>query len=164
MRKRVGVIAIFLLSYLFLKVVSNRYFVLNLSPSMEKGIYLLKEIDELKKGDVVLLNIPLKIKETLYSRGYLPKNIKTLLKEVVAIEGDKIEVVNNKLYVNNEFKGEIAKADPKGRELTSFVEDKILKRDEIFLLGRGENSYDSRYFGVVEKGELLKKTILLKEF
>lgn len=164
MRKKVGIISILLLSYFFLKELSNRYFVVNLSPSMEKGVYLLKEIDELKKGDVVLLNIPLNVRETLYSRGYLPKNIKTLLKEIVAIEGDKIEVVHNKLYINGEFKGEIATLDLKGRELISFLKDGTLKNDEVFLLGRGENSYDSRYFGAVKKEEILKKTILIKEF
>lgn len=164
MRRKIGIIASSLLLYLFVKELSSRYFVLNLSPSMEKGIYLLKKIDELKKGDVVVLNIPLNIKETLYSRGYLPKNIKTLLKEVVAIEGDYVEVVHNKFYVNGEFKGDIARKDPKGRELVSHVENGVLKSDEIFLLGRGENSFDSRYFGVVKKSEILKKTILIKEF
>ncbi|MGL5903778.1 MAG: S26 family signal peptidase [Cetobacterium sp.] len=46
----------------------------------------------------------------------------------------------------------------------SFLKDGTLKNDEVFLLGRGENSYDSRYFGAVKKEEILKKTILIKEF
>lgn len=164
MRRKIGIIVTSLLLYLFVKELSSRYFVLNLSPSMEKGIYLLKDIDELKKGDVVVLNIPLNIKETLYSRGYLPKNIKTLLKEVVAVEGDCVEVVHNKIYINGEFKGDITEVDSKGRELVSFVKDGVLKSGEVFLLGRGKNSFDSRYFGVVKKSEILKKTILIKEF
>ena len=164
MRRKIGIIATFLLLYLLVKELSSRYFVLNLSPSMEKGIYLLKEIDELKKGDVVVLNIPLNIKETLYSREYLPRNIKTLLKEVVAVEGDSIKVDCNKLYINGEFKGDIAEVDTKGRELVSFVKDGVLKSGEVFLLGKGKNSFDSRYFGAVEKNEILKKTILIKEF
>ncbi|MGL5779513.1 signal peptidase I [Cetobacterium sp.] len=164
MRKKIGILITFLLLYLFVKELSYRYFVLNLSPSMQKGIYLLKEIDELKKGDVVVLNIPSNIKEILYSRGYLPKNIKTLLKEVVAVEGDKVHVTYNKLYINGEFKGEIAEVDPKGRALVSYVKDGVLKSGEVFLLGKGKNSFDSRYFGAVEKNEILKKTILIKEF
>lgn len=164
MRKKIGILITFLLLYLFVKELSYRYFVLNLSPSMQKGIYLLKEIDELKKGDVVVLNIPSNIKEILYSRGYLPKNIKTLLKEVVAVEGDKVHVTYNKLYINGEFKGEIAEVDPKGRVLVSYVKDGVLKSGEVFLLGKGKNSFDSRYFGAVEKNEILKKTILIKEF
>lgn len=164
MRRKIGIMATSLLLYLFVKEISSKYFVLNISPSMEKGIYLLRDIDELKKGDVVVLNIPLNIKETLYSRGYLPKNIKTLLKEVVAVEGDSIKVDHNKIYINGEFKGDIAEVDPKGRELVSFVKDGVLKSGEVFLLGRGKNSFDSRYFGAVEKSEILKKTILIKEF
>lgn len=164
MRKKVKVIVTFFLFYFIVKELSYNYLVLNLSPSMEKGIYLLKEIDELKKGDVVVLNIPLNIRETIYSRGYLPKNIKTLLKEVVAVEGDKVHVTHNKLYINGEFKGEIAEVDSKGRELVSYVKDGVLKSGEVFLLGKGENSFDSRYFGVVKKNEILKKTILIKEF
>ena len=164
MRRKIGIIATSLLLYLFVKELSSRYFVLNLSPSMEKGIYLLRDIDELKKGDVVVLNIPLDIKETLYSRGYLPKNIKTLLKEVVAIEGDSIKVDCNKLYMNGEYKEGITEVDPKCRELVSFVKDGVLKSGEVFLLGRGKNSFDSRYFGAVGKSEILKKTILIKEF
>ncbi|MGL5853894.1 MAG: signal peptidase I [Cetobacterium sp.] len=164
MRKKIGILITFLLLYLFVKELSYRYFVLNLSPSMQKGIYLLKEIDELKKGDVVVLNIPSNIKEILYSRGYLPKNIKTLLKEVVAVEGDCVEVDHNKLYINGEFKGDIAEVDLKGRKLVSFVKAGVLKSGEVFLLGRGKNSFDSRYFGAVEKSEILKKTILIKEF
>ncbi len=164
MRKKIRVAVVFLLFYFIVKELSYRYFVLNLSPSMEKGIYLLKEIDELKKGDVVVLNIPSNIKEILYSRGYLPKNIKTLLKEVVAVEGDKVHITYNRLYINGEFKGEIAEVDSKGRELVSYVKDGVLKSGEVFLLGKGKNSFDSRYFGAVEKNEILKKTILIKEF
>ena len=163
LRKKIKIIVIFILFYFIVKELSYRYFVLNLSPSMKKGIYLLKEIDELKKGDVVLIDIPLNIREVLYSRGYLPKNIKTLLKEVAAVEGDKIHVTYNKLYINGEFKGDIAGVDLKGRELVSFAKDGVLKSDEVFLLGRGENSFDSRYFGVVKKSKILKKTILIKE-
>ena len=164
MRRKIGIIAISLLFYLFVKELSNRYFVLNLSPSMQKGIYLLKEIDELKKGDVVVLNIPSNIKEILYSRGYLPKNKKTDYILNALEKNNFVEVVHNKIYINGEFKGNIAEVDPKGRKLISFVKDGILKSGEVFLLGRGKNSFDSRYFGTVEKSEILKKTILIKEF
>ncbi|WP_432205484.1 S26 family signal peptidase (plasmid) [Cetobacterium somerae] len=164
MRKKISVIATSLLLYLFIKEVNSRYFVLNLSPSMEKGLYFLRDVDELKKGDVVVLNIPLNVKETLYSRGYLPKNIKTLLKEIVAVEGDIIDIAHKKLYINGELKGDIAEVDPRGRKLVSFAKNGALKKDEVFLLGRGENSFDSRYFGTIEKSEILKKTILIKEF
>ncbi|MGL4976791.1 MAG: signal peptidase I [Cetobacterium sp.] len=156
-------IVILLLFYFILREIGLKYLVINLSPSMEKGIYLLKDIKKLKKGDVVLLSIPKNTEKIIYSRKYLPQNIKTLLKQVVAVEGDLIEIADNKLYINGSYVKDLSSKDSRGRVLETFVTNGKLKKDEFFLLGTKENSYDSRYFGAVNRVEILKQAILLKE-
>lgn len=141
------------------KVLFFQNYCYNISSSVPKGIYKLENIDStLKKNQMVYLKIPDNAKNIIWEREYLPKEIDVIVKYIKGVPGDTIEVLNNKLYINNIFEGNIKKVDSEGNILPSELPQKyILKENEYILLGSDDNSYDSRYFGIVRKKQILKK-------
>lgn len=149
-------IIIFGVVYIVKLYVYNNYCI-NISPSIPKGIYRLKEVREIKRGDIVYLEIPDNAKNIIWGRNYLPKHIAYLIKYIRGVPQDLIQIKNEKIYINHEFKGNIQSFDKEGRKLSSCLpEEYILQKDEYILLGTDDNSYDSRYFGVIKKEKILK--------
>lgn len=154
---------IFSFVYLLKLYFYNNY-CLNITSSVPKGLYRLYKINKLKRNDIVYIEIPDNAKHIIWDREYLPKHIKYLLKYVKGVPGDLVEVKENKLYINNKFEGNIKKYDSEGNLLISLTEGKfILKEEQYLVLGNDDNSYDSRYFGVIEEREILKKAKFLRE-
>lgn len=123
--------------------VYNNYCI-NITPSIPKGLYKLKNIEEYRKGN-------------------LPKHINYLVKYIKGIPGDLIQVKSNKLYINGEYQGSIKEYDLQGKILkSSLPKEYTLKKDEYVLLGSDDNSYDSRYFGIVKKEKILKEALKIK--
>lgn len=140
----------------------NNYCI-NITPSVPKGIYKLKKIEEYTKGKIVYIEIPDNAKKVIWEREYLPKHINYLIKYIKGIPGDFIQVKSNKLYINGEYKGSIKEHDLQGKILESSLPKKYtLKKDEYVLLGSDDNSYDSRYFGIVKKEKILKEALKIK--
>lgn len=141
--------------------VYNNYCI-NITPSIPKGIYRLKKIEEYKRGKIVYIEVPDNAK-IIWEREYLPKHIKYLVKYIKGIPGDFIEVKENKLYINKKYEGSIKEYDLQGKELISQLpKNYILKKDEYILLGSNDNSYDSRYFGIIKKEKILKEALKIK--
>lgn len=121
---------IFIIVYIGKLYFYNNYCI-NITPSIPKGIYKLKDIEKLERDKIVYIEIP----------------------------GDTIQVKNgNNLYINGELRGNIRKYDLQGKKLDSELPiDYVLKEDEYILLGSDDNSYDSRYFGIIKKDKILKE-------
>ncbi|STO26870.1 Signal peptidase IB [Fusobacterium necrogenes] len=135
----------------------NNYCI-NITPSIPKGIYKLQDIKNLERNKIVYIEIPDNAKKIIWEREYLPQHINYLVKYIKGIPGDSIQVKNNNLYINGEFKGNIKKYDLQGKKLNSELPiDYVLKENEYILLGSDNNSYDSRYFGIIKKDKILKE-------
>lgn len=140
----------------------NNYCI-NISSSVPKGLYKLKKINELEKGKIVYLEIPDNAKSIIWEREYLPKHINHLVKYIKGVPGDFIQVRENKLFINNEYIGSIKKSDKQGNKLESVLpKNYTLKEDEYILLGIDDNSYDSRYFGIIKREKILKEALKVK--
>lgn len=149
-------IVIFGIAYIVKLYIYNNYCI-NISPSIPKGIYKLEEVKEVKRGDIVYLEIPDNAKPIIWGRNYLPKHITYLIKYIRGVPQDLVEIKNEKIYINREFKGNIQSFDKEGNKLNSYLpKEYILQKDEYILLGTDNNSYDSRYFGVIKKEKILK--------
>lgn len=154
--------SVFIIVYVIKLYVYNNYCI-NISASIPKGIYKLKKIDEFERDKIVYLEIPDNAKSTIWGREYLPKQVNHLVKYIRGVPGDLIQVKSDKLYINSEYKGNIKKIDPQGRILDSQLpQNYVLKKDEYILLGSDDNSYDSRYFGVIKKEKILKEALKIK--
>ena len=78
------------------------------------------------------------------------------MKEIVGIYGDDIEISDNKIYINGEFKGDIFEKDSYGNNIRTLKAGKLeLKKDEYFVMGTNPKSYDSRYWGAIKQDEIL---------
>lgn len=135
----------------------------NNSPSMPTGIYKKLQLDDIKKGDIVILKIPENAEQYIHGRNYLPQSTRKLLKRVAGVPKDNIEIRDNKLFINNVYVKEIKERDTRGFPLPK-IEGSILRENEYFLLGDEENSFDSAYFGAVKREQILNKAEKIIDF
>ncbi|MCC0671419.1 MULTISPECIES: signal peptidase I [unclassified Clostridioides] len=85
-------------------------------------------------------------------------NVKYIIKRVIAVEGDTLKIVNNKLYINDKL---IEENYINEKMQTSDLEIKIPK-DKIFVMGDNRNnSIDSRssIVGLIDQKDIEGKVI-----
>ena len=136
----------------------------NVTDSMTKGIYVKKIISDYKKGDLVIFLMDKKYLKYVESSLSKNKGKKLyLLKRIVAVEGDTIETRSDgAVLINGEKKGKIFKI----KGLTDKIENTryILKKDEYYVMGDTETSFDSRYLGILRKKNFKSEVkLLIKE-
>lgn len=115
-------------------------------------------MDTLHDGDIMILDII----------GYHNKGLERfdivvindgkdyIIKRVIGLPGEKIEYIDNKLYVNGKVTDDLY-ANGKTED---FIVD--VPRGKYFVLGDNrENSLDSRYFGPFDNKHILGKTKLI---
>lgn len=132
---------------------------INLSESYPRGIYKSIPKKTIDYGDFVMFcpkNSPLMqeaLKRQYILRGQCRGGYYPLLKKVVALQGDNVEI-KEYVYINGEKqkKSKLYKKDPKGNLLPKSKENNIsIKKGYMFLLSDyHELSFDSRYIGAVE--------------
>ncbi|MFZ8074016.1 S26 family signal peptidase [Fusobacterium watanabei] len=167
---RIFIITFFTLLLLLRGIAKN--YTITVTESLPLGVYKLSKINNIKVGDVVQFKPDKEIMDFIYNREYLPKYATTLLKEVAAdySNRDEIEIINDGefsyLYVSGKNYGIILNTDSIGRKITPLrVEDlKPRNKDEYLLLSSHIRSYDSRYFGLVNRKDILKKAELKIKF
>ena len=135
---------------IYFEEVKNKAFYIasgSMEPTLAVGEeYLAKATTDIKAGDICIF-----YPNDVYSNAFT--------KRVVAMEGDKIMLDKNKLYLNGlevegvsySSKGELRE----GKEI-------VVKKDKVYVLGDNtEESYDSRDFGTIDKkyiyGKIIKK-------
>ena len=167
----------------FIIFAKKNSYVFNISESLPIGIYQKLEDKNFQKGDLVILDIPKERMDFMISRGYIDGNmLKTMLKRIEGVEGETFKVLtveelkgslfseNNEfssieisslpkkfLIKENKILGSISNFDSRGRQLPQIKSPLILNKDEFFVMGESDNSFDSRYFGKIKKEEILYK-------
>lgn len=88
--------------------------------------------------------------------GYCPGGYQKLMKFVAGIGGDRYRFTNEGLEINGQLLANTKPiaADGGGREMPVLRTHGVLAENELILIGDTiPNSFDARYFGVVEQGE-----------
>ena len=152
---------IFIIIVIFTKKKCENY-TINMTSSLQKGIYKLSPPVDIKKNDIVLFSPPAELFDFLKERGYLPAPATTLLKRYGGDSKSKLELINSSLLIDNKVYL-IKKYDSVGRQLPSIKSSKI-KTDEFLAIGDNPKSFDSRYFGAVKKSLIKKKAVLVFKF
>lgn len=137
---------------------------INLTPSMPLGIW--RETDHLKKGDFVAFCLPHNhvMAFLIEDRGYLPRGrcsngFAPLLKKIVAVEGDVVDLKMDFVSVNGQrfyhsatllkdSESRLMQYIPRGRYIVSENTYWVLATDH-------PRSLDSRYFGAIPKSAIL---------
>ena len=143
-----------LVAILIAAKILNSIFTYNVTPSIQKGLYIRDFSNRpLKKGDVVLENVPfdgsVKVdnEKLLKALGVIKNGKISKLKIVAGTKGDTLHLVGNHIYVNSEDYGEIFNFG--GKDYVTLFKNKYdnykLKANEYIALSKRSQSYDGRY-------------------
>lgn len=133
----------------------------NGSASAPLGLYRMASPDGIGRSDLVLVRPPGLARKLAVERGYLPVGV-PLLKRVAAVVGDVVCADFGKLAINGVPVAEALKADSLGRPLEPWIGCRPLERDEfLVLMTTIPASFDSRYFGPVERSLIVGRAVPL---
>jgi conjugative transfer signal peptidase TraF len=139
---------------------------INWTTSAPLGLYSTHRISNVVRDDLVALCLPGTVAALGHARGYLsggvcPNGTSPVLKQVVAVAGDEVELQREFLAVNGRAVDHSRRlsADSIGRPLEPLPFGRRVVRDgEVWVLGvRRERSWDSRYFGPVPIASIVAK-------
>ncbi|MFN8770816.1 MAG: signal peptidase I [Neisseriaceae bacterium] len=139
------------------------FMVYNSTPSERIGYYLTIPTNNIEYGNIYTITISDHYMKIIKSLGF---HADSLLKRIVGIPGDKIMITESGVLLNNRL---LPKSKAKKIVRGVFLEPVAigfkyrLQKDEYWVMGEVSNSYDSRYFGVVRRNQILKKAIFLVE-
>jgi len=132
-------------------------FIIQISTCMPKGIYIKKEIpSKLACGQILLFKIPEHVKDLVFQRGWFLSNLNFFMtKPIAALEGDVILISKNRLFINNKYFGQVKNNDKKGLPLPQISNHFKIPKNKIFVASMKDDSFDSRYFGLIDKKNVL---------
>ncbi len=131
------------------------YYTINITPSAPYGLYRTYPPDHLRKGDIVIFDVPNSVRPLIKERNYMPPPLGSMLmKKIVGKPGDLIQVSENGCYINTTFFGKVKRFDQQGRPLPTFKINRQLYKDEFFMGFPLDNSLDSRIFGPITKASI----------
>ena len=129
----------------------------SMHPNFESGDYLI--VDEIsyrlaspQRGDVVVFNAS-------FIKGFTGQRF---IKRIIGLPGETVDVTNGKVEIIKDGKTIVLNEKYLPVNLKTSQDTQItLKPDQYFVLGDNRpNSYDSRYWGVVPKKDIIGKASL----
>lgn len=125
----------------------------NASDSVPIGLYwVLKREPEI--GEIAVVSPPDWVRLYASSRGYLPSDV-WLLKPVFAMSGSIVCRFSSHVFVVGKYVARAKIFDSRKRLLPVWKGCRTLKSDEIFVLAKPKNSFDSRYFGPIKRSDVI---------
>lgn len=163
LKNKYPLVILLLLAVLWV-VTENSILVLNLTPSMPRGLYVKEFSSEINRSDIVLVCLNDPYKNLGLAKGYLVKGKKCqgsdpLLKSVIAIPGDNVVLYDDYVMVNGvKLPYPTLSFDSKNRPLTPYPRKTYLNTSGYWLIGtHDKRSWDSRYWGPVARQQIISK-------
>jgi len=132
----------------------------NASASAPVGLYLLEPDTPLEVGDMVAAQAPDGARQLAAMRGYLPSGV-PLVKRIAAMAGGRVCAVRARIIVNGRTLAQRRKRDAAGRAMPWWTGCRRLHSGQFLLLNRAAGSFDSRYFGPIERSAIIGKAVLI---
>lgn len=128
----------------------------NMTPSYPRGLWRITHLDRAPTvGDLVFICPPDNaVFERAFARGYIRRGLcagglSPLIKTIVAIGGERVEVGNHVSVDGRPLPAsEVQQTDAAGRPLSPFAGG-VIPAGELFVHSDFAASYDSRYFGPI---------------
>ena len=140
--------------------------IINTSSSMPVGLYI-KHNGSIQRNDIVLVCLPIPYREIALKRKYLEhggicNGIDPVIKQVLAIPGDYVVLTNKFIEVNHKRYNYITKQrDRVGRLLISYPRSKFYTNGYWVFGTNNPNSWDSRYWGPINKKQIISNLHLV---
>ncbi len=134
--------------------------VYNASASAPIGFYWIDQ-ERVSQGDYVFVRLPKRIRKLVEERRYLPPDV-PLIKRVVGITSDKICRRGQEILIDGVTVAVAQRRDSLGRELPEWQGCHVLTKDNVFLLQDNPQSFDSRYFGPVDRRLIIGRATRLR--
>jgi type IV secretory pathway protease TraF len=131
----------------------------NASDSVPIGWYWVEKRQP-KIGEIAVVRPPDWVRLYASSRGYLPEKI-WLLKPVFAGSGAVVCRVGTFIFVDGKLVARAKKFDSQKRILPVWKGCRTLKSEEVFFFAKPKNSFDSRYFGPVNRDVIIGTAVRL---
>jgi len=146
-------IGIFVVVSLFLLWCKQNFeIVINNSPSIRKKILIILKTKNVKVGDLIVFRFK--------GSEIAPEGLR-FIKRVVCGPGDFLEVKDDKFFCNGKFLGKALEYTCKDhKKIDNFQFRGIIPEGKYFVIGETLCSYDSRYWGFVDKESIEGKAIL----
>jgi conjugative transfer signal peptidase TraF len=125
----------------------------NASASVATGLYQLASQQPLK-GALAVIRLPEPFETLAETRGYLRAGA-LLIKPIAAGAGDTVCRDGLVVTINGRVAARASTADPAGRLLPSWSGCFRLAPTDIFVVSHEPGSFDSRYFGPVERRHIV---------
>ena len=135
------------------------WLVWNASPSVPLGLYRI-DPGPVRRSDLVLIRLPPDVAELAARRNYLPKST-YLIKFVLAVAGDQVCRLGDRIFVRGVLAARALTRDSLGRPMPSWQGCRQLASGDLFLLADNQQSFDSRYFGVVSASDVVGRAVPL---
>jgi signal peptidase I len=112
------------------------------------------------RGDIVVFKPPVQLEKELDAENKPKENF---IKRVIGLPGERIEVKNGKVYINEKAISEnyLDEAPNYNWSSNTLISDGIVPKDHYLVLGDNRNnSYDSHYWGFVPKNKIVGKAVV----
>jgi conjugative transfer signal peptidase TraF len=132
-------------------------FIWNVSNSVPIGWYLVSKRQP-NFEEIAVIQPPEWIEIYASARGYLPLQT-PLLKPVRAIKNSIVCRFGRYVFIDGKLVAKAKYLDTNHRMLPVWKGCRTLKSDDIFVLGQHRDSFDSRYFGPINRTQVLGTAI-----
>lgn len=127
----------------------------NVTASAPMGLYR-RDFGTSERGSWVLVQMPKAVADLASQRRYLPRNV-PMVKRIAALSGDTVCRAGAIVRINNTVSAAALALDAQRRPLPVWKGCKVLGDNDVFLLNSPPLSFDSRYFGVVPRANLIER-------
>lgn len=155
---------------IYVSLLSNSHLFINHSNSIKLGRYISLPYYKPLKGNTYIIclansnYLQIMAKLGLPKGNYCKNGYESLLKRIVGIPGDKIDIESDGIYLNNELiKNSIAtnKYNDINLHPLAIGYKHTLQKNEYLVIGDSVKSFDSRYFGVISAEEISLRAIFI---
>jgi conjugative transfer signal peptidase TraF len=126
----------------------------NASASAPIGLWHIDPGARVSAGDMVLAKTPAGVRSLVAERHYIPATV-PLLKRVAAVEGDIVCATDKRILIGGHLAAVRLATDPQDRPMPWWNGCRPLGRGRFFLLNAAPDSFDSRYFGPVDRSAII---------
>lgn len=133
----------------------------NVSASAPVGLYRVTPGAALARGDMVIAWTPEPYRRLAAERRYLPINV-PLVKRIAAVPGDHVCAIGESLYIDGRRVVSRLPEDGAGRPMPQWTGCAQLAAGQyLLLMDEAPASFDGRYFGPVEAGQIVGRAVPL---